>query len=574
MVKMTIPKKIYLLKKTFIILFLFVSIQSFAQKKDRGFLYAQELFEAKKYYEALYEFQSVKTYDQFEEDFKNKYIAKIYSLVENKKEALPYLEKLETEEKNYLLGKNLLERDRPDKAIFYLEKSRAEFPENELTYFYLGEAYFKQDDFEQAYTYYKSAKLLGFETEIINKNIGVCAYFYGNFLEAIVHLEQAKKYLEADVKLNNYLGMSYFNVARKDLAVQTLRKAINTNIKNKQTAELAVNLSLIFDNLEQSDSSIFYLKKAITIDEERVDALYFLGNKMYNLKMYRQSQDYYERLLAINPNFEKAYKQLANAYFQDNLYDKAIEKFRQSTFFETNSSEELNYIGICYLQANDIAKAKTYFEEALKVDPTFVQAYINLANLSFQEKSYDEAIGFLSYANQYKKNDPEINFLFAKVYLQSENLNDAAYYFKETIRFNPLKKQAYLYLGHLALLKNNSTEANFYYDILLSFKPDHFDANLYRGISSYLENNFEASIKYLNKAESLNAKNYKVRYQLAKAYVASKDYISAYEKLSKLNTENPSDKRIYYLLHKTTKALKIKDEAKLHKATIKSFEKI
>lgn len=553
---------------------MFSSFNAFSQKKDVGFLRAQELFEAKKYYEALYEFQSVKIYDQGEEDFKNKYIAKIYAILENSKEATPYLSKLNSDDKDLLLGKNFLNTNQTDSAVFYLENALKSQQKNSEANYLLGNAYFDKNDFEKAYQNFSLAKSNGFVTDNLNKKIGVCAYFYGNFLEAIVALEDAKTTLGSDIQLNNYLGMSYFNVARKDLAVETLRNAIYNNPNESSIAELAVNLSLIFDNLLENDSAVFYLKKALEIDPNRVDALYFLGNKFYDLKMYKQSQYYFEKLLNINPNYEKAYKQLANAYYLDNVYDKAIEKYRQTTFFDKKPAEELNFIGVCYLQNNDLVKAKSYFEEALKVDATFFQAYMNLANLSFQANEFDDAISYLSYANQYEKNNPDLNFLFAKIYLQTEKLDDAEFYFKETIRFAPLKHQAYMYLGYLALLKENFKEANFYYDILLSFEPLNFEANLYRGISSFLDKDNPTAILYLLKAQKIDSKDYKTKYQLAKAYLENKDYMESYLLLSELNYEKPTDIRINYLLQKTCKVLGIKDEAKENKEIVKAFEKV
>ena len=560
------------MKKILLFIFIATQISLFSQKKDRGFLRAQELFDAKRYYKALYEFQSIKTYDEFEENFKNRHLAIIYAKLKNVEQALPYLHKLTSKDKDFLLGKAYYENDSISLAIKILTKAIGIDTLNADLYHYLGKAYCKSKDYEKALINLEKAKSLGVEEVQMELKIGICRYFQNDYIKAITNFEYVKKYFPYDKELSNYLGMSYFKVARKDLAIQTLKMGIDDNIKS--TAESAVNLSLVFDDLEQNDSAIFYLKKAIEIDPERVDAYYFLGNKYYDLKMYNQSQFYYEELLKINPDYEKAYSQLANSYFLDKLYDKAIEKYRQSTFFNDKPAEELNYIGICYLQANDVKKARAYFEEALKKDATFYVAYLNLANLSFQEKNYKEAISYLNYATQYKKDDPSVNYLYAKIYLQQENLVEAEYYFKETIRFNSLKKQAYLYLGHLALLRNDPRQANFYYDILLTFLPNHIEGNLYRGIASYLTEEYDNAVKYLNISQQLNPTDYKTKYQLSKALVKQKDFRLALVFLLNLNEENPSDKRLYYLLYTTAKALKMREETKKHKATIKIFEKM
>lgn len=560
-------------KYCFLLLFLFVQLALFSQKKDRGFLRAQELLGDKKYYESLYEFKSVKTHDDFEENFKNEHIAFIYSKLNNYEQALDFLQKMNNSDKqDYLLGETHFNNDSINLAISYLNKSIQKDPENINAYYYLGKAYFRNKDYKNAIENIEKVNELGLEEVLLEKILGICYYFEKDYLKSITKLEYAKKYFPYDKELNSYLGMSYFKVARKDLAVETLRKGIDVN--KKSSSETAVNLSLVFDDLEMTDSAIHYLKLAIEIDPERVDAYYFLGNKYYDKKMYNQSRFYYEKLLVINPNYEKALTPLANTYFLDNLYEEAIEKYSASNSFSGNQAEELNYIGICYLQTNNNTEAKKYFEEALKNDASFFVSYINLANLSFYEKRYNSAISYLNYATQYSKNNPDINFLYAKIYLQQKKTAEAMYYFKETIRFNSLKKQAYLYLGHLSLLNNNPQEANFYYDILLTFEPNNEEGNLYRGIASFLSEEYNNAVKYLTKAEQLNPNSYKTKYQLSKALVKQEDYLTAYVKLTELNEEKPEDKRIYYLLFETCKALKIKEEAKQHKATIKTFENV
>ena len=192
--------------------------------------------------------------------------------------------------------------------------------------------------------------------------------------------------------------------------------------------------------------------------------------------------------------------------------------------------------------------------------------------MSFHEKRYNESISFLSYASQYEKNNADINFLFAKNYLQLEKLDDAEYYFKETIRFNSLKKQAYLYLGHLYLIKNNPKRANFYYDVLLTFNPKHFEGNLYRGIASYLSKEYQNAVDFLTVANALQANNYKAKYQLSKSLIKVKAFGKAYSILLELNKEKPTDNRIYYMLLKTAKALKKRKKVKEYKSVIKAIE--
>ena len=60
---------------------------------------------------------------------------------------------------------------------------------------------------------------------------------------------------------------------------------------------------------------------------------------------------------------------------------------------KTNDKKEWNSLGIAYAKYGRIKDAESAFNRALKIDPSFVSARINLGNLAFLQKDYKKALG-------------------------------------------------------------------------------------------------------------------------------------------------------------------------------------
>lgn len=58
----------------------------------------------------------------------------------------------------------------------------------------------------------------------------------------------------------------------------------------------------------------------------------------------------------------------------------------------------LNNMGICYSQLEQVQEAKPFFEEALRINPTYDEARLNLALLYYVEKDYSKALELVNHA--------------------------------------------------------------------------------------------------------------------------------------------------------------------------------
>ena len=68
------------------------------------------------------------------------------------------------------------------------------------------------------------------------------------------------------------------------------------------------NKGIAFNNLDNSKEAIQYFDKALAIDPNYVIALNGKGNALNNLGNYTQAVQYYDKALAIDPNYVQCTK--------------------------------------------------------------------------------------------------------------------------------------------------------------------------------------------------------------------------------------------------------------------------
>lgn len=497
---------------------------------------------------------------QEEKKLKSICLARVHYNLGQYKQSLEELSFLQDSKYDALLAMTYYKMDSFHQLIHLLDNDEHLDQYNDSIYLVLADAQFKIGRFEEAIIKYRMIQVLDDDfSYTIFKKLGIAEYYFGMYFNAMENLQKALAVLPNDYEIFSYLGMSYFNVRNKDKAISTLRAGIDHN--DPLSAECAVNLALVYDEIMEYDSSLKVLEEALEIDSNRLDAYYFLGNIHYNRKQYERSNYYYTKLLSLNPKFEYAYEPLANSLFFSGLYDEAISKYRESTFFNGNDPQSFNLIGICYLQKKDYVTAFHYFEEAAKVSPDYGLAYFNLASLAFDQAWYDEAISYCSYALQSAPEDGDIYFLIGRIYIQLGMLEEAQTNLEKCIKFNPLNANAYKYLGDICLINNDKIRASFFYNFYTMLEPTNYEGFYYLGLNQFNLSDFAESKKSLTKALALQEDAYSAKIALAKTLIKLEENAQALVLLEEAYAVESSAK-LCLILSIAHKNLKNKEQAR------------
>lgn len=109
-----------------------------------------------------------------------------------------------------------------------------------------------------------------------------------------------------------------------------------------------------------------------------------------------------------NPNNISATKVFAYALIQIGRFEKVIEVLENGykTADNTKDYDFYNNLGYAHLQLESFQKAITSLEQAVKIRPNSVQAYISLADVYQKLKRFHKAEFFINKALEISRNDP------------------------------------------------------------------------------------------------------------------------------------------------------------------------
>jgi Tfp pilus assembly protein PilF len=151
---------------------------------------------------------------------------------------------------------------------------------------------------------------------------------------------------------------------------------------------------LYFTYYNQPEKSIPYLQRAVALDTDYVEAYFNLAICEAKLKHYDVAEKYFMKTLEIDKNFTGTYFSLSNVYAEEKKYDKIIE-FNQKAMDEGVKLDILPInIGNVWFMRGDTAKAVSYLEQGIAINPDNKMVNSFLAN-------YYKDRGDLEKANKY-----------------------------------------------------------------------------------------------------------------------------------------------------------------------------
>lgn len=165
-------------------------------------------------------------------------------------------------------------------------------------------------------------------------------------------------------------------------------------------------------------------------------------------------------LITLYENAEKMYK--------ESKLDEAISEFGKIIELAPKNqlaAKATNFIGDIYYDKGDDANAEVYFKEAIKIDPTLIEAYRNLGHTYFSQEKYDDAI--VQYEKVIDANpDTELKAECLKaigdVYRNQEKYDDALTEFNKILELNvdnAVKSETLRAIGQIHVLKGDNNQA-------------------------------------------------------------------------------------------------------------------
>jgi len=178
-----------------------------------------------------------------------------------------------------------------------------------------------------------------------------------------------------------------------------------------------------------------------------------LGSIFFRRGYPEYAEDFFQSALKQDPASAEAAYGLGSVYLKLGKSALAETNFERATAFTANYPETIpnawNNLGLLAAREGKTAKAITYFNQALQLDPNHFVALENAGNAYKQLKSWGEARTNLERALTIKPEDAEANYSLGMVFAQLDDTASAYEYLGRAIRTRPAYPEA---LNNLAIL--------------------------------------------------------------------------------------------------------------------------
>ena len=226
--------------------------------------------------------------------------------------------------------------------------------------------------------------------------------------------------------------------------------------------------------------------------------------------------------------------------FKENMFEKAIESYKDAIDFDISNPILYNNVGICYIRLKKYDLALIYLKKAINIEPNNIDIIFNIIELLIEKEDFEQAEEYI--------NNIDESMIYNKYYYLGELYFKQKYYDKSKSSF----AKAYLF-------KKSD-------NILLKFANCYIKQGLYDKASKCLEsiednsidilidksdiyeqlNNIPMAIKAIEKANFYDRNNYILWLKLAKYYRQEYNLLKAEGAIYKAYTLAPDNEQVLF----------------------------
>ena len=338
---------------------------------------------------------------------------------------LPLLEKakrIEHSEISKIVGESYFNLQKYEEAILHLKNYKGKRGKwNNTDYYFLGYAYYQQNDFENAINNFN---------KIINGNNAVAQNAYYHLAECYLKLDKKNEALNA---FRNAAEMKFKPEIQKDAWLNYAKLSYEIGNPYKSVPEVLHEYIDLYPNSEHKNEINDLIISAYITSKDFEGALSYLKNKKSTKeKTLFQKVAFYRGVeLFVEGNYESSIENFENSLSVP--LDKNITA--QATFWKGESNYRLNN----FLEALADFESFTSMNEASKTNE-FKHINYNIAYTHFKLNQYNKAIQqFKNYTNKNLDDIVRINDSYLRIadsYFASSSYSNAIDYYNKAIKMN------------------------------------------------------------------------------------------------------------------------------------------
>ena len=204
-----------------------------------------------------------------------------------------------------------------------------------------------------------------------------------------------------------------------------------------KSSVLLYNLGVAFAEAGDTSKAADYYQRAIALKPDYTSAIINLGNLFQNQANYSQAEGLYKRAISLDPQDPDAWVNLGNLYLHLALTQQAKSAYEKAIALKSNDIEAIIDLGAVLQRSGDFSAAEEAYQRAIAVDPSQAAAYCDLGALFLQQGNLAAAREQLIKAIEHNSSYALAYFDLGVVYEQTGSRNLAVEMYKKALDIQP-----------------------------------------------------------------------------------------------------------------------------------------
>lgn len=253
-------------------------------------------------------------------------------------------------------------------------------------------------------------------------------------------LQEAKSILPDEIILDFALGELYLEEGKFVEAIRSYSKVIDTK---SEIAGVNVHQRLgdAYSAGGSFEEALDHYEKALN-DQMEINTLFNYALTAFQAGMNKKAIEKFTELKELDPDYHSLYLYLAKSYEREGDLEQSIETVKQGINYDEFNKDLFFYGGKLAIKLGRDEEAIDLFQNALALDPEFIEAALVLSRLYLKREDYDDVLMLLKEMKENGMEEPQLLWDEAvalwhlEEYSQALNKYENAYnYFKNDTNF-------------------------------------------------------------------------------------------------------------------------------------------
>lgn len=325
------------------------------------------------------------------------------------------------------------------------------------------------------------------------------------------------------------IAQYYLEVARPDLALQSVQRLEQLGVKTGQVYYLSGYSNALLGRIPQATSD---LENASNLEPTNIGVLTTLAEVYLRQNKVADAERVAKRGLTFNKNNPAAYEAYGSVLEAEGKFDEARQQYE--TVAKMNPKDPQPYLleARSYLRQNAVALASSMFDRALAIDPNNVDALAGKAQVLAQEHDVKDAIPtFEKLRSVVPSTDDKAGVLVdeARLYAAEKMDDQATATFQSALQQYPDARIVHVAYGDYYASKKDMKNAVAQWQAGLG--PNNDDRDALERLGSYYaeEKNWDQSVNYLKRLTEISPTDPRAWSMLGGAYSGKSNWQQAHD---------------------------------------------